>query len=65
MCNDDSYDVILYNNYTTTSAGIDYIVGIPQFCIGGSYARVCNDGTNTRDIATLNCIGLGYQGKVI
>ena len=33
--------------------------------VHGSYARVCNDGTNTCDIATLSCIQLGYQGKVI
>ncbi|XP_019854394.1 PREDICTED: uncharacterized protein LOC109583464 [Amphimedon queenslandica] len=61
VCNDETYQPMLYNNYTTTRDGVTYFAGIFQFCLGGTFARICDDGTNVQDLATIGCIQYGYQ----
>ncbi|XP_019858100.1 PREDICTED: uncharacterized protein LOC109586360 [Amphimedon queenslandica] len=56
----DSDNSTLFNNQTTVVDGINYHIGIPQFCAGGTYARVCNDGTNYPGYGLIFCRGAGF-----
>ncbi|XP_003391352.1 PREDICTED: uncharacterized protein LOC100640093 [Amphimedon queenslandica] len=57
----DSDNFTLFSNQTTMVElnGISYYIGIPQFCAGGTYARVCNDGTNY-PYGSIFCRGAGF-----
>ena len=53
----------IYNNYTTVIDGSNVIVGIPQQCYQGAWGSICNDGTNTPNLAELVCSYLGLKGQ--
>ena len=53
----------LYNNYTTIVDGNIVDIGIPQQCTLGAWSSICNDGTNTNNVADLVCRVFGYTGK--
>ena len=53
----------IYNNYTTVIDGNVVDIGIPQQCNQGAWSSICNDGTNTNNVADLVCRVLGYTGK--
>ena len=61
---DESDNSILFNNQTTTIDGISYYIGIPQFCTGGTYGRVCNDGTNYPGYGSIFCRSTGFACKL-
>ena len=53
----------LYNNYTTIVDGNIVDIGIPQQCNQGAWSSICNDGTNTNNVAVIVCRFFGYTGK--
>ena len=53
----------IYNNYTTVVDGNSVIIGIPQQCNEGAWSSICNDGTNTPNVAELVCSYLSYTGQ--
>ena len=53
----------LYNNYTTDVDGNNVIIGIPQHCKQGGWSSICNDGTNSGNVAEVVCRLAGYIGE--
>ena len=53
----------LYNNFTKVIDGKNVIIGIPQQCNEGAWSSICNDGTNSNNIAELVCRLAGFTGK--
>ena len=39
------------------------IIGIPQQCNQGAWSSICNDGTNTNNLAELICRVAGFTGE--
>ena len=54
---------MLYNNYTTVVNGNNVIIGIPLGCTQGTWVAVCNDGTNSANVADIICKSAGFSGK--
>ena len=53
----------LYNNYTMVVDGKNVTIGIPLDCSFGAWAAVCNDGTNSANVADVICRDAGFSGK--
>ena len=60
----DCTEGTLYNNYTTVVDGKNVIIGIPLECILGAWAAVCNDGTNSDNVADVICKNAGFSGEL-
>ena len=60
-CSDD--EGRFFNNYTTVVDGKNVIIGIPLGCSFGAWAAVCNDGTNSANVADIICKNAGFSGK--
>ena len=61
VCSDG--DFRFYNNFTRVIDEKNVIIGIPQQCNQGAWSSICNDGTNTNNVAELICRVAGYTGK--
>ena len=57
-------DTRFYNNYTTVIDGKNVIIGIAQQCSLGAWSTICNDGTNTNNVADILCRSFGFEGKL-
>ena len=43
--------------------GKNVTIGIPLDCSFGAWAAVCNDGTNSANVADVICRDAGFSGK--
>ena len=60
-CSDD--EETLFNNYTTVVDGKNVVIGIPLGCSHGAWAAICNDGTNSANVADVICRTAGLSGE--
>ena len=60
VCDDFSHGWMQYNRQDVVINGSNYTIFIPERCVTGSYARLCNDETHHPGLANDICTRMGF-----